>query len=433
MSFMSRFTSGSPVAVSPDLDLNAYVAAANALASVHANAMAELAAAPDFWAFEDLSFRMLRPYVVVDGVLQIPVKGILLNDFGFALGAWATGYDYIRAAVERGAADPEVDEIALMVDSGGGMVTGCQQTGEAIFRARSAKKVTAYVQDHAYSAAYWLASAATEVVVTETGGAGSIGVITYHIDASGAYEQWGIVKTYLSVPAGKADGREDKPLSDDARKQTEAHLAASYDVFVRTISRNRNLTAEAIRDTNAATYPALTAIELGLADRIGTHDDATSADSATTPEEDDDMAEAKAVHTQEALDAAVAAARAEEATKTEGAVKAAREEGWGGGASAERDRIGTILGSDAAKTRPAAAHQAAFVLALDAEKAATFLAAMPEEKPTATGAAAPKGLFDAAMQSEGSTGLSADVDPTAANEDAAVIAETLRLAGLAKH
>ena len=140
------------------------------------------------------------------------------------------------------------------------------------------------------------------------------------------------------------------------------------------------------------------------------------------------MAEAKAVHTQEALDAAVAAARAEEATKTEGAVKAARDEG----ARDERDRIGAIIGSDAAKTRPAAAHQAAFVLALDAEKAAIFLGAMPEEKPTVSGAAAPKGLFDAAMRAEGDTGLSADVKPTAADEDAAVIAETLRLAGLAK-
>lgn len=436
MSFMSRFSGGEPVAVSPDYDLAARVAAADAAASIHGQTMARMAAAPDFWAFEDLSWRMLRPYVVVGGVLQVPIKGLLLNDFGFALDSWATGYDYIRAAIERGAGDPDVKEIALMVDSGGGMVTGCQRTAEAIYQARGAAKITAYVQDHAYSAAYWLASAAEEIVVTETGAVGSIGIITYHFDLSGAYAQRGMVKTYLSVPANKADGREDKPLSDKARKETEAHLAASYDVFVRAIARNRGLGEQAVRDTDARTYPALTAIDAGLADRIGTHDDATSAASAATSMEDDDMAGNQATYTQDDLDKAAASARAEENAKTEAAVKAARDEGARDGAAAERERIAAILASDEAKDRPVAAHEAAFTLALEAEKAAAFLARMPAETPVkeTKGAAAPAGLFKAAMDATGGSGLSASVEGAEEeNAGAARRAAALRNSGLAKH
>jgi hypothetical protein len=46
--------------------------------------------------------RAYRPYVVRDGVLRIPVKGVLLHDFPFAFGSWATGYTYIARALDRG-------------------------------------------------------------------------------------------------------------------------------------------------------------------------------------------------------------------------------------------------------------------------------------------------------------------------------------------
>lgn len=396
-----------PLAVTSGMDIAAHVS--EAYAFLRSPDAATTAAG--FWDFEDTDISQYRPYRVVDGVLHVPVRGVLLNGFPFAYGSWATGYEYVTAAIERGVADADVHTIALLIDSGGGMVTGCFPCADVIYEARASKRVVAYVADHAYSAAYALASAAHEVVVTETGGVGSVGVLTFHIDASGAYEQWGIVKTYLFEGEFKVDGNETEPLTKTAQARIQRRLAASYDVFVGRVARNRGMSADAVRAAKALTYTALDGIAVGFADRIGTYDDAISGQTATTPEEDEDMAANQATYTQDQLDAAVKAARDEEIAAAATAVSQAGKDGRAEGTTAERTRIAAILGSDDAKQRPAAAHQAAFVLALDAATAATFLAGMPVEgKPaeSAGGAAAPKGMFEQAM-GDGKDGLAANV------------------------
>lgn len=409
---LARFV-GQTVAVETNFDIEAHVAAATKhLDDIHAR-LGDSAASQGFWPADGHWMNHYRPYSVTGGVLQVPVKGMLLNDFPYADGAWATGYEYIREALRRGLADDDVHTIALMVNSGGGIVTGCFELADEIRAARDSKRIVAYVNDHAYSAAYAITSSATEVVTTRTGGVGSIGVLTYHIDASGAYAQMGLDKTYIHIGAHKVEGNETEPLKDEVRQRIESRLAAAYDVFVRTVALGRGLDEQAVRDTEALTYPALAALDVGLSDRIGTYDDAILAAQATPSEEGD-----------------FAMAGNTEATKTftEAEVAAARAEGRAEGVENERARIAAILGSDEAKSRPAAAHQAAFTLGLDIDTAATFLASMPvevvaktEETETTAGAAAPAGMFAAAMEASGGTGLSAsvetEVDPDAARVD----------------
>lgn len=404
MTQVSRSTrSWEQVAVLPEVDFAAQVATANTRLAER-ETKGDLAA-NDFWFPDGHWASNYRPYNVINGVLQIPIKGSLLNDFPWQDGSWATGYEYIREAIKRGAADPDVETIALIVNSPGGYVTGCFETGDAIFGARSSKRIVAFVSDHAYSAAYALVSAAHEIVVTRTGGVGSIGVVTSHYNLAGMYEQIGLEKTYIFAGKHKVDGAETAPLPADVKARIEERLSASYDVFVAAVARNRSMKEQAVRDTEALTYTALTAIDVGLADRIGTYDDAISADQAITSEEDDEMA-----ITQADLDAAVSAAVTKEretaATASATAVEQARTEG----ASQERARIQTILTSDEAKGRPAAAQQAAFTLALPVETAKTFMSGMPVEKAAeATDIAAPKGMFESAM-GDGKDGLHADVD-----------------------
>ena len=76
-------------------------------------------ASDDFWD-EDVWYAYYRPYTVENGVLNIPVAGVLLNNFPYQLGRWATGYAYIEAAVQRGLDDPEVMGILFVEDSPGG-------------------------------------------------------------------------------------------------------------------------------------------------------------------------------------------------------------------------------------------------------------------------------------------------------------------------
>ncbi|RWO06276.1 MAG: hypothetical protein EOS07_21795 [Mesorhizobium sp.] len=69
----------------------------------------EKAGASDGFWFSDDDYRSrYRPYVVKNGILHVPVKGVLLNDFPFTVGGYATGYEYIWQAIKRGLDDSMV-------------------------------------------------------------------------------------------------------------------------------------------------------------------------------------------------------------------------------------------------------------------------------------------------------------------------------------
>ena len=70
---------------------------------------ASILAGEDFWFAADDPRARYRPYNVSAGILRIPVKGALLNDFPYSLGSYATGYEYVAAAMARGLADTEVN------------------------------------------------------------------------------------------------------------------------------------------------------------------------------------------------------------------------------------------------------------------------------------------------------------------------------------
>lgn len=373
-------------------------------------ATAEMSADDDFW-FDEGDWRaFLRPYKVKDGILHVPVKGVMLNNFPYAFGDWATGYEYIWEAVKRGVADSNVNGIALVIDSGGGMVSGNWDLVDRIYGARGSKPIRAFAAEHAYSAAYNIAAAADHVTVARTGGVGSIGVVVVHMEMSKLLESAGVTTTIIRSKPTKMEGNGYEKLSEGAKLRIQERVDEFHAQFVAMVARNRGMSAEAVDATNALTFMANQAIDNGLADEIGNFDDAITAFVASfnSAEEDPMVNDNKAVITQEAHVAALA-----DASKT------AKAEGVTEGAATERARITAILGSDKAKNRPAAALMMVN-LGVAADQAALELAKLPEEKPAAvvetpaTGAGAPSGMLKVAMEAEGKHGVTADED---ANDD----------------
>ena len=161
-------------------------------------------ASGDFWTeLGETWTKMVRPYRVSNGMLQIPVRGVLLKDFPYEYFGMATGYEYIRAAFDRGLADPEVKGIAFVFDTPGGMVAGNFDLVDHIASKRGTKPIAGFANEHAYSAGYSLISAVDpgRIVVARTGGVGSIGVVTAHVDYSEAMEKAGVKVTFIH--AGK--------------------------------------------------------------------------------------------------------------------------------------------------------------------------------------------------------------------------------------
>lgn len=382
----------------------------------------EKAAANDndgFWFAADDYRSRYRPYNVKNGVLYVPVQGLLLHNFSYALGEWATGYDYIREAVKRGCDDSEVKAIVLVIDSGGGMVSGNYDLCDLIYEKRSVKPIRAVAAEFAYSAAFNIAAATSHVTVGRTGGVGSVGVVRTHIERSKMLEQMGVTATIIRSKDGKFRGNALEPLSEATQEKWQGEVNEFHKQFVAMVARGRGMSEAAVDATDAQTFMARQAVELGLADAIGSLDDAVSALQATFSQEGD---EPMADNNQAEHEAAIAAARAE------GVVEGEKK-----GAENALARINAIIGSDAGKSHPTAALNAALKTSMSADEATAFLATLPEEKPqaateqTQTGAGAPAGLFEAAMDGTkqpnitAAEGAGGDNNATDADKDRALI------------
>lgn len=374
-----------------------------------------------FWPAADHWTAAYRPYVVRDGILQIPVKGVLLHDFSFAVGSYATGYIYIARALARGIADDNVRGIALVCDSPGGHVAGNFELVDKIFAARSSKPIRAFAHESAYSAAYSIASAANEIAVSRTGGVGSIGVVTYHMDLSAAMEDAGIKVTFIYAGKYKVEGNAYEALPKDAKDRMQKRIDQLYSVFVSSVARNRAMDEEAVRATEALCYSADDAISVGLADSVASFDDAVAAFAAdlTAIEEEDEMAEANAIQTVQANhEAAIASLNAQHAT----ALTTARAEGKAEGAAEMQTRCKTILNAEEAKGRTEQATYLALETDMPVDKAVGLLNASPKMLTAVGEASATAKTFGEVMAANGNPNVNATIGDDNQTDDAKALA-----------
>jgi ClpP class serine protease len=210
-----------------------------------------------------------RPYQVVDGIAIVPVTGTLVQKLGSIRPySGMTGYDGIRAMLADAVGCEDVRAILLDIDSPGGEVSGCFDLADALFAARGIKPIWAVLNEHAYSAAYAIASAADHITVPRTGGCGSIGVITMLVDMSRALASGGITVNIIQFGARKADGNEFEPLPKEARARFQADIDALGGLFCDTVARNRGIPVANVIGTQAATYIGAAGVGLGLADAV---------------------------------------------------------------------------------------------------------------------------------------------------------------------
>jgi len=188
---------------------------------------------------------------------------------------WAQSYGYISpqafAAEVRDLADnPAISSIVLWVDSPGGTVSGTVEAAEAVAYARTKKPVVAVASDMMCSAAYWICSQASTLVVTPTAIIGSIGVITSHTDISGYYGQLGIVVTYIRSAVKKALGQSTEPLSDVALAERQALVDSIHAQFVAAVASGRGKPVETVaaRWATGQVWVGQGAVDAGLVDRV---------------------------------------------------------------------------------------------------------------------------------------------------------------------
>ncbi len=334
-------------------------------------------------------------YRVDNGVALISVIGSLVNR-GAWIGAYSgmTSYEGIAKQLDDVSADFDAGKVrglVLDMDSPGGEATG-MFTVAAKVRALAAKMpVIACVNDMAASAAYGIASQASEIVVSPTSIVGSIGVVLTHVDRSKELANKGLTATMIFAGAHKVDGHPFGPLPDAVKADLQAEVFQFYDQFVNLVGQGRGerMTDQQARATEARTYIGQDAVDRGLADRVATLEEVTSSlrggqpRPRINPPKKEPLSMTTTTEapnagiTQEAHAAAVATARAEGVA-----------EGRRAGAPEATARIGAILNSEEAKGRETLASHFAFNTDMSADAAKAALGVAP--KADAAAAAQPQ-------------------------------------------
>ena len=198
-------------------------------------------------------------------------------------GPGGTSTERFTAQFRQAATDPNVKAIILNIDSPGGSVYGVPELA-GVIRAEAAKgekPVIAQVNSLAASAAYWLASAANEIVVTPSGEVGSIGVYTVHEDVSKMLMAMGVTPTIVRAGKYKIEDNPWQPLSDDARTYLQTLVDQYYEMFVKDVATGRSaatgskVTPAMVRAGygQGRVLSAKDAVIEGMADRVASLDE----------------------------------------------------------------------------------------------------------------------------------------------------------------
>ena len=209
----------------------------------------------------------------LDGVISAEGSGSLFSSGGIdPIGA----VDLLREAD----ADSGIDAVVLRVNSPGGSPAASWEIYQAV--REMSKPVVVSVADIAASGAYYVASAADEIVAAPSSQVGSIGVILTAQDLEGLFEKLGVRYTVLTKGEFKDIGSAAREMTAEEKRVLQAQIDMIYEQFIADVAAGRpGLDADRVRElATGLTYPGEQALELGLIDTIGSFSDALDAAAA---------------------------------------------------------------------------------------------------------------------------------------------------------
>lgn len=207
---------------------------------------------------------------VADGLLGVvDVRGFLVDEPGWwtELGL-ATSYTELAETLEAMADDGRVSRVLMTISSPGGEVAGVTDAARAVRDLAGVKPVVAHAKSMAASAAYWLASAAGEIIASPVAELGSIGVLVYDIDDSERWAENKIRPVVITTASLKAQGWPGVEWTDEHRDHVLTNITEMDGRFVDAVAAGRGLGADLIREMEGRVFTGAAAVAAGLADRV---------------------------------------------------------------------------------------------------------------------------------------------------------------------
>lgn len=229
-------------------------------------------------ALDALLARLNRPLALeaqkattIDPIRRVEVHGrtavlqitgpLLKGDSWLARAIGATTYEGVRRRLQAALDHAKVEAIALYVDSPGGEANGCDELARAIFDARGKKPIAAFVSGMAASAAYWIASAAETIVVSDAAMLGSVGIVMQYENHSRRDEQRGLRRFDFVSSQSPAKG-----FVPDRIQRMVDDMAA---VFVTAVATHRGIAESRVLSWQGGIEIGAKGVAAGMADRVG--------------------------------------------------------------------------------------------------------------------------------------------------------------------
>lgn len=228
-----------------------------------------------------------KPYTIRNGVARLDLKGPLVKEADFW--TWwfgGTSLDAFSCALRKAAADEEVTEILLVIDSPGGTLDGTPAAANAVNEAKRLKKVNAHADGCCCSAAYWIASQCHTLTANPESDMANVGIYMTVTDISEMLASEGIKVNLFATGKYKGAGTRGVALTEAHSEQFQDMVSAPFALFQTAVQQGRNLTASRLKTvSDGKVYMAQNALDLGLLDRVGYMTDGVPP-QAETPDTD---------------------------------------------------------------------------------------------------------------------------------------------------
>ncbi|MDP2313073.1 MAG: S49 family peptidase [Pseudomonadota bacterium] len=180
----------------------------------------------------------------------------------------------VARALDKLSEDDDVAAVVLDIRSPGGSATASDVIWRSVERLGRRKPVVAVLGDVAASGGYYIAVGAAEIITGPNTLTGSIGVVGGKLVLGEAFARLGVHTELVLGAPGASTFSAEVPFDEVQRLRFRAGLQRFYRAFVDRVAAGRRRPYDAIEPlARGRVWTGRRAVELGLADRIGTVDD----------------------------------------------------------------------------------------------------------------------------------------------------------------
>ena len=219
---------------------------------------------------------MMDPFASTDSYSTITTGdsvAVITLDGGIDYDGSECSPEGLRDLIYEAENNDDIKAIVLRVNSGGGSASAGEEMANYI--KNCSKPVVVSSAAINASAAYEISSQADYIFVNKSTEIGAIGTVLQMSDISALLDKLGIKVENIASAESKDSSYGTRPLTDDEREYYQYLVETINSYFIEEVASGRNMTEDEVRAlATGMIFTGTDAVQNGLADEVGTYDDA---------------------------------------------------------------------------------------------------------------------------------------------------------------